>query len=299
MDQPTAAIQRLATLQLIVITGKGGVGKSVVAAALGSLLAARRKQVLMVEVDPRESLHQLLGVDPSGGDVVEVAPRLQVQHLTPRVILDDLVREKLKIGVLVRRVLSSPIHRHFTEGAPGLKEAAVFGRALRLLQGHVPRGMARPDIVILDAPASGHSVAWMEAPQLVSDVIQSGPIGQMAAEVSSFLRDERRAGMVVVAAAEEMPVSESLELLEHLGTRLDRRPELVVVNGVYPPLPAAELDEDDPGNRLWRNRRELNDRELARLRAAWDGALIELPLLPIEPGPSLVGTLARRLMEAR
>lgn len=297
MEGTPAVLERLAGLQLIVVTGKGGVGKSVVAAALGSLLAARRRQVLMVEVDPRESLHQLLGVEPSGGDVVAVSPRLQVQHLTPREILDDLVREKLKIGVLVRRVLSSPIHRHFTEGAPGLKEAAVFGRSLRLVQGHVPRGMARPDVVILDAPASGHSVAWMEASQLVSDVIQSGPIGQMAAEVSAFLAAADRAGTVVVTAAEEMPVAESLELIEHLETRLDRRPELVAVNGVYPRPPDDGADGADPAERLWRTRRKLNDRELDRLRSAWQGPLVELPLLPLDPGPSLVGTLARRLTE--
>ncbi len=299
MEDPHGVLRQLGSLGLITVTGKGGVGKSTVAAALGTLLARRGRNVLLIEVDPRESLHQLLGVEPSGGGVVEVSPRLRVQHLTPREVLDDLVREKLKIGVLVRKVLSSPIHRHFTEGAPGLKEAAVFGRSLRLLQGHVPRGMPRPDVVILDAPASGHGVAWMAAPQLVSDVIRSGPVGQMAAEVADFLKDADRFGVVVVTTAEEMPVSESLELIDQLDRRLGRAPHLVVTNAVYPPLPtSAAPQEDDLASRLWRRRRELNDRELERLGRRWSGPHVELPMLPVDPGPGLVGHLGRRLAEA-
>ena len=161
-------LKRLEKLRLIVVTGKGGVGKSTVSAALGALLANRGRNVLLLEVDPRENLHQLLETPPSGGEIVEAAPRLYVQHLQPRRLLDDLVREKLKVGALVRKVLSSPVHMHFTEGAPGLKETAVFGRAMRLIEGHGPRLLRKPDVVVLDAPASGHGVAWMAAPKLVA-----------------------------------------------------------------------------------------------------------------------------------
>jgi energy-coupling factor transporter ATP-binding protein EcfA2 len=141
MSTPSVAA-RLADLQLLVVTGKGGVGKSTVTAVLGRLLAARGRRTLLMEVDPRENLHHLLEVEPSGGEVVQASPRLWVQHVEPRTILDDLVREKLKVGVLVNRVLSSPIHRHFTEGAPGLKETAVFGAACDCCEA-TPRGACR------------------------------------------------------------------------------------------------------------------------------------------------------------
>ena len=167
-------LNRLDRLQLLVVTGKGGVGKSTVTAALGAHLANRGRKVLLIEVDPRENLHQLLDTPPSGGEIVEAASNLWLQHLDPRELLDDLVREKLKVGALVRKVLSSPVHLHFTEGAPGLKQTAVFGRALRMVEGHGPKQLRRPDVVILDAPASGHGIAWMAAPQLVSEVISSG-----------------------------------------------------------------------------------------------------------------------------
>jgi anion-transporting ArsA/GET3 family ATPase len=255
--------------------------------------------VLLFEVDPRESLHHLLDVPPSGGELVKVAPRLALQHVEPRRLLDDLVREKLKIGALVRRVLASPVHRHFTEGAPGLKETAVFGRILRLVEGHVPRGMARPDVVILDAPATGHGVSWLAAPRLISEVIRSGPVGQMAAQIAAFMEDAKRFGLVAVTNAEEMPIQECLELIRELESRALGGPDLVAVNALYPPLGDRRPSAKDPAGSLWARRRAINDRELERLAAAWPGPTLHLPLLPLDPGPPLVGALATALESRR
>ena len=287
---------RLDTLQLLVVTGKGGVGKSTVSAALGALLANRGRTVLLIEVDPRENLHHLLDTPPSGGEIVEAASNLYLQHLDPRELLDDLVREKLKVGALVRKVLSSPVHRHFTEGAPGLKQTAVFGRALRMVEGHGPKQLRQPDVVVLDAPASGHGIAWMAAPQLVSGVISSGPIGNMASEIAGFLEDRDRFGSVVVTTAEEMPVQESLELLQAMQERLDRRPELLVANAIYPPLPARA--RRDSTTRLWARRRAVNEHELERLQERWNGPLVEVPLEPVDAGPALVGIVGEHLTRA-
>lgn len=289
-----APLEALDRVNLLVVTGKGGVGKSAVTAALGRLLAARGRATLLVEADPRENLHQLLDVDPSGGDLVSVAPGLSLQHVHSRALLDDLVRDKLKVGLLVNRVLQSPIHQHFTEGAPGLKETAVFGHILRLLQGHGLRAAPRPDVVVLDAPATGHGVQWMMAPRLVADVVSSGPVGHMATEIAALLADRRRCGVVVVTLAEEMPVEETIDLLDLFESRLDLEPELVVVNALYPPLPTS-LADDDPVTGLWRHRRRINERELERLEVRWRGPRVELPLLPIDPGPPLVGALGRHL----
>lgn len=285
---------RLDSLQLLVVTGKGGVGKSTVSAALGAHLANRGRTVLLIEVDPRESLHYLLDTPPSGGEIMEAASHLYLQHLDPRELLDDLVRERLKVGALVRKVLQSPVHRHFTEGCPGLKETAVFGRALRLVEGHGPRRLRRPDVVILDAPASGHGVAWMAAPRLVAEVISSGPVGHMAAEITAFLGDHNRFGALVVTTAEEMPVQESLELIDAMQTRLQNRPELVVANSLYPPYPRRKA-RDDIATRLWSHRRAVNENELARLRESWDGPIVEVPLEPVDAGPVLVGLVGSHL----
>jgi anion-transporting ArsA/GET3 family ATPase len=288
---------RLDRLQLLVVTGKGGVGKSTVSAALGAHLANRGRRALLIEVDPRENLHQLLDTPPSGGEIVEAASNLWLQHLNPRELLDDLVREKLKVGALARKVLSSPIHHHFTEGAPGLKQTAVFGRALRMVEGYGPRQLRRPDVVILDAPASGHGLAWMAAPQLVSEVISSGPIGNMAVEIATFLADSDRFGSIVVTTAEEMPVQEALELLDAMSSRLDRLPELIVVNSIYPPAPKPRRT-DDEATRLWIRRRRVNEAELERLGNSWKGPTAEIPLEPIDAGPVLVGVVGEHLAGA-
>src|SRR5512146_288723 len=172
-------IERLRGRQLVVVSGKGGVGKTVLSAALAQGLWAGGARVLLLELDPRESLHHLLDVPPSGGEVVQVRPRLFLQHLDPRAVLGDLVRERLPIPVLAKRVVASPIFRHFADGAPGMREIAVLGHALRVV-----RGEAKPavDAVVLDAPATGHGVSLLAAPLLVAEVIERGPIGELTRE---------------------------------------------------------------------------------------------------------------------
>jgi anion-transporting ArsA/GET3 family ATPase len=302
-------LAHLAGFELLVVTGKGGVGKTAVAASLGRLLAARGRRVLVMEVDPRENVHQMLGVDPSGGAIVTAAPRLWVQNLKPTQVLDDIVRERLKLEMLARRVLASPIYEQFAAAAPGLKELAILGHALRLLRRLEPPDTPRLDMVVLDAPATGHGVRLLAAPRLVSEVIRGGPFGALAGELAAFTADPRRTGIVVVTQAEEMPVEEALELREALAAQLDRRPELLVVNGLFPPLSAGDGDIEPRAAEdrsletretaalveLWRHRRHLNERELARLAEWWEGPLVELPLIAVERGPELIAVLERLL----
>jgi Mrp family chromosome partitioning ATPase len=308
----------LAALQLVVVTGKGGVGKTAVSAALGRLLAAAGRRVLVLEVDPRENVHQMLGVAPSGGEMVRALPHLWVQNLKPGQVLDAIVRERLKLELVSRRVLASPIYQQFTAGAPGLKELAILGHALRLLRrldsGPELRGAPAPeiDLVILDAPATGHGVRLLAAPQLVAGVIGGGPFGALAGDLAGFVADPARCGIVVVTQAEEMPVEEALELREALASQVRRQPELLVVNGLFPPLGALEaaLDEgsvtgeaalDFAALRLWRQRRRINERELERLAAWWEGPRVLLPQLALGSGPPLIAALElllRRGLEA-
>jgi anion-transporting ArsA/GET3 family ATPase len=290
---------RLAGFQLLVVTGKGGVGKTVVSASLGRLLTAAGRRALVLEVDPRENVHQMLGVPPSGGEVVRVLPRLWVQNLKPGQVLDAIVRERLKIEMVSRRVLASPIYQQFTAGAPGLSELAILGHALRLLRRLDPASPAI-DTVILDAPATGHGVRLLSAPQLVADVIRSGPFGALAGELAAFIADPARCGIVVVTQAEEMPAEEALELRAALAQQVGRQPELLVVNGLYPPLDGLEKDLDEGSAageaaldsavlRLWRQRRRLNEREIERLAAWWEGPRVLLPQLALPSGPALIG----------
>jgi anion-transporting ArsA/GET3 family ATPase len=149
-----ALLEHLANRKLLVVTGKGGVGKTVVSAALGSLLADQRRRVLLLEMDPRENLHQVFDVPPSGGEIVSLGTNLSLQNLQPHDVIEELVRQHLKLEMFARRVTSSPVFQHFVEGAPGLKELAILSHAKQMVKGH-GRTNARFDVVVLDAPATG------------------------------------------------------------------------------------------------------------------------------------------------
>lgn len=309
MPEPAATAtdlrSRLAALQLLVVTGKGGVGKTALTATLGRLLANSRSvhRALVLEVDPRENLHQMLDLPPSGGSLSSAGGGLFLQNLKPRQVLDQVVEERLKLEVLSRRVLSSPVYQQFAEGAPGLKEVAILGHALRLVRGLDPVARAEPfDLVVLDAPATGHGVSLLAAPQLLAEVIEHGPFGDMGRELAELVADPQRCGVAVVTSPEEMPVHEALELRQQLETRVGRGADLLVVNGVYPPLPeearqaaATEADTGDQALDLWIHRRRLQEREMARLEERWSGPRVLLPKLPLDRGPDLVGALGECL----
>ncbi|MDY7094174.1 MAG: ArsA-related P-loop ATPase [Acidobacteriota bacterium] len=302
-------LDQLARRSFVVVTGKGGVGKSVLATALGMALAARGGRVLVLEVDPRESVHQLLDLPPSGGEVMAVegdfSGSLSVQNLKPRQALDELVREQIGTGMIARRVLSSETYEQLAAGAPGLKELAILDYAERRSREAVEDGAGSAatgpfDTVVLDAPATGHGVSLLAAPSLVSEVVQQGPVGRKATELADFVGDPERLALVILTLAEEMPVQEALELRREFRDRLDREPELLVINGLYPPLSenaAAEATGADPEPALaaWYRRRRINDRELERLAERWQGPRVQLPLLAVDRGPELVSALRQRL----
>ncbi len=287
-----SALERLAQRQLVVVTGKGGVGKTTLAAVLGRLLSERGRRVLLLEVDPRESLHQALGTEPSGGAIVPAGPGLWTQNLQPGAVIEELVRDKVPIAFLARRITASPAFQHFVDGAPGLKETALLGHAYRVL--HSGHGI-EVDMVIIDAPATGHGASMLAAPGLLAQAAEGGQLGEMAAELAAFLADPSRCGIVLATLAEELPVQETIELLGLLHTKLGLRPDWLLANGLYPPLPVRP--EAGPGMDLWRARRRLNEAELIRLAQSWDGPLAELPLLALAQGPALVTALGEALME--
>jgi len=290
-------VQRLRHRRLVVVTGKGGVGKTAVAAALATALVGVGRRVLLLEADPRESAHQLLEVPPSAGELEHVGHGLYLQNLSPRRVMDDVVRERLRLEVLVRRVLASPVYEHFAGGAPGLKEMALLGHAWRVLHGRAAAGTPRVDTVVLDAPATGHGVSLLRAPALVAEVIRSGPFARMARDLAELVGDGASCGVVVVTTPHEMPVQEACELLEVLPAYLGRPGDLVVANGALAPL-AVDAPPADPAVGLWQRLYAAQQLQLARLRGAWGGPLVSLSLLALPPGRSLVEALRRRLEEA-
>lgn len=283
----------LAEKQLVVVTGKGGVGKTTVAAALASALS-RERAVTLAEMDPRESAHELFGVPPSGGERVQVRRNLELVNIRPDRVVNEVVRSRLKSGWLARHLFGSSIYRHFVDGAPGLKELAVLKKAFDLAS-------LEDRCVVLDSPATGHGLSLLRAPRLVADAISTGPVAEVTGEVAGWLQSAA-VGVVLVAMAEELPVTETLEATARLRDDVGKKPSLVAVNAIYPPYPESlgdHLDTSGEAQALWRERRRLNERELERLETGLDDVAptIEIPLFPIDGGQDLAARVARLLLE--
>lgn len=279
-------LREVADGQLVLVTGKGGVGKSTVAAAVAWQLADAGRRVLLLEVDPRESLHPLLGVAPSGGVAVPVTPALTLQSLRPRQVVDREIVERVPFGWIARQVLGSPIYRHFVDGAPGLEPLAVLEHLRRQLESGF-------DQVVVDAAATGHALAQLRAPRLVAEAVRSGPFARLAGRLAGLVADPRRTRAVLVTLAEEMAVEETGELAATLREEIGLEPALLVVNQLIPALPAPAA-APSPAVRLWGRRRELQQMQTRRLLGGWTGPWRELPWLALPEGPALVAALADR-----
>jgi hypothetical protein len=303
-----AALRSLGSADLVVVTGKGGVGKTTVAAALGEALATPGDDVLVLEVDPRESLHRHFEVPPSGGAPVAGPPGLWLWNLRPMAAVDRLLAERLPVPGLVSRVRASVAYQQFAAGCPGLAELCLLAAATDALAGKV-EGLPRVRRVVLDAPATGHGLRLLEAPRLVAEVVTAGPFGRLAREAAEWLDAGARTRVVTVTLAEELPVTETLELHDELRAILGRAADLLVVNGIYPPFPGARAGraarerktrgrESRRGAswQLWQRRRAINERQLERLSDAWSGAAVELPLLAAEAGAAMRSRLSARLL---
>lgn len=278
------------------MTGKGGTGKTAVTAALGRALARTGRRTLLLEADPRENLHEMFAVPPSGGEIVGVGPGLYLQNVQPARVIEKLVREHVKIEMITRRVVQSPVYQHFSMGAPGIKELALLGYVLRRFeQGGGPE---RIETVVIDAPATGHGLALLYAPRLVSGVVERGPFGDIAARLAAWIESPSLTAVTIVTRAEEMPVQEALESRAAFHRRCGREPDLCVINALWPACPASPPPcpaEWDLLLELWATRCAVNARERERLCAAWSGPVVDLPYLPLPRGPELVEALAERL----
>lgn len=276
---------------LLFVTGKGGVGKSALAAAAALALAGAGRRVLLLEIDPRESLHAWLGVPPSDGERVAVAPRLALESLRPRTLVDRQVEERIPIRLLAERLLAHPLYQQFVDGAPGLEELAVLDHVERSLRSEF-------DSVVLDGAASGHALGQLQAPALVAEVVRSGPFARLAERLQGLVADPRRCRTLVVSTAEEMPVEETLELARELEAALGQPAALLAINQLAP----DDLPPERPGEpaplALWRQRLALQERCRDRLLSGWQGAAIELPWLPLPRGAELARALAGRLPAA-
>jgi len=229
-------MQDLLTKPLLVVTGKGGVGKSTVAAALGMAAAARGRRTIVAEVAARDDVSRALAEDAGAPSFVEreLGPGLHHISIDPESALEEYIKDQLPRGV-ADLLAGSRMFSYLVAATPGLRELLTVGKVWELAQPDRRTPGAHPyDLVILDAPATGHGVAVLTAPGTFADAARMGPIARQGGIIHGMLADPDQTGIVAVATAEEMPVNETLALREALHAELGQRFAAVVVNGVLP-----------------------------------------------------------------
>jgi hypothetical protein len=221
--------------KLLVVTGKGGVGKSTVAAAIGVLAAARGLRVIVVEVGDQHRLSGLLGAAaPNPGVETQLQNGLWSMSIDPdRALMEWL--QALGGRVSGRVLASSSTFQYFAAAAPGAKELVSMVKIWELTQEQRWRGRAGGyDLVVLDAPATGHALGMLQSPRTFGAIARVGPIAGQAQRVRELLTDPARSGYLAVAHGSEMAVTEALELQGGLRRQLGRDLAAVIVNGLMP-----------------------------------------------------------------
>jgi anion-transporting ArsA/GET3 family ATPase len=297
--------------KILIVSGKGGVGKTTVAAALALLAARQSRKVCIAEVDRKGSLPKLFGAGTLGYEPSELSPGVWGINITP----EEALAEYLEVQYHMSRISKVLTHSHFidyiTTAAPGLKDILVLGKVWYLEQG--PRGGGSThifDTIVVDAPAAGHMRTFLSAPSGLSDAVRAGPVHRQAAWILTMLRDPGRTRVHLVTLAEEMPVIETLETAEALEHPLCMTRGVTFANAVYEELfsrhdeklleeleaagfesmekPAERvglrLDVEDIEElvryaRFLRARRAIQSRHLKTLRKGSGNSVVELPFL--------------------
>ena len=206
--------------RLVIVTGKGGVGKSTVALALGMAAAERGKRTIVCEVSAQERLSRVFHRAEVGFSEVEMAENLWAISIDPDESMREYVLLQLKVRAMRDLLFRSKIFTYLAAATPGLRELVTIGKIWELAQDDrkVKKGR-NYDLVIVDAPATGHGVGFLQTPRTFANVARVGPIASQAETLDRFLTNQRRTGVAIVALPEEMPVNETATLERDLSTR--------------------------------------------------------------------------------
>lgn len=205
--------------RLVVVTGKGGVGKSTVSAALAMLAARRGKRVLVTEVDARERVAPMLGGRPSGPLIRPVLPGISTVNVDPRHALEEYALMVVKVRAIYQAVFENRVVRFFLRAVPSLAETLMLGKILHEARSG-EHGKPRWDLVVVDAPATGHAVQLLGVPQALLGTVPGGPMRRDAEWMQALLSDPARTAVTLVSLPEEMPVTETAELDAQIGAGL-------------------------------------------------------------------------------
>ena len=298
--------------RLIVVTGKGGVGKTTVAIALGVAAARAGKRTIVAEVAQQERMSRAFRREGVGYSEAKLDDNLYGISIDPERALKEYLAQQVG-GALSTVLFNNRVVEYFAAAAPGVRELATVGKVWDLAQ---PERRDVPyDLVIMDAPASGHGLALMRAPTTFGEIARVGPIRRRADMIGSFLSDPKKTAVVAVALPQEMPVNETIEFREKLQDQMNMPTDTIVLNSLLPERftnDEAEQIEAVNGNHgspevasalraaLSEQRRARGQRsQLRRLKRELDGVVtlpyLFEPELALEDFRTLSNELERKL----
>ncbi len=220
----------LSLQRLIVVTGKGGVGKSSISAAMALQYARSGLQTLVCEVNTQERISRLLGHSPAGPDVTLLEENLWAVDVRPEEAMREYALMVLKFEAIYSAVFENRLGRAFLRFIPSLQELVLLGKILYHLKERRADGSMRFDKVIVDAPATGHAITFLSVPQVLLNTVPPGAMAKEAKWMRDLLIDPKTTAVVLVSLPEDLPVSETIELHQALVDQVKLNTALVVLN---------------------------------------------------------------------
>ena len=230
----------LETRRFLIVTGKGGVGKTTVCAAEALAIAHKGKRVLVAMCNAKERLSAMFGSDLVGQEPMPVAPNVWAVNMTPEVAMEEYGMMTLNSRALYSLLFDNNYVRSFFAAIPGMHEWAMLGKAWWHTTETLEDGSPKYDVVILDAPATGHGLDMLRVPKVILDVAPPGLLRRDAEKAWALFQDAKTCAVVLVTLPEAMPTQETIELAASLRDELNLPIGKVVVNCVLPPLFSKE-----------------------------------------------------------
>jgi len=221
--------------RLLVVTGKGGVGKSTIAAALALVAARRGRRVLIVDVDAKGTIADRFEAGPIAFKPREVMPGISLMAMDTEASLAEYMRLNLRLPIIGRLGPLARALDFVATAAPGVREILTIGKVCWEVRESI-EGRADWDIVIVDAAATGHVIAQLGAADAIGELVAVGPVRGQTAWMSELLADPAITALNVVTTPEEMPVAETIDLVQRARAELHVPLGVVIVNRVLPEL---------------------------------------------------------------